>query len=60
MTLNEEVKNMRKGAASGKVLNGKDKLVIHMLYLLTARFADAYELVLKIVQTFIEKVGADL
>jgi hypothetical protein len=51
---------MRKGAASGKVLSGKDKLVIHMLYLLTTRFADAYDFVLKIVQTFIDKVGSEL
>lgn len=58
LTLNEEVKNMRKN--TGKVISGKDKLVIHMLYLLTSRFSQEYELVLKLVQTFIEKVGSEI
>jgi hypothetical protein len=36
LSLNEEVKNMRRGAISGpKSMSGKDKVIIHMLYLLT-------------------------
>jgi len=34
--------------------------MIHMLYLLTSRFASVYDLVLKLVQTFIERVGAEV
>lgn len=51
---------MRRGAQTGKQLSGKDKLVIHMLYLLTSRFAPVYELVLRLIQTFIDKVGAEV
>lgn len=53
---------MRRGTISGskKALSGKEKVVIHMLYLLTSRFATVYDLVLKLVQTFIEKVGSEL
>lgn len=61
MSLNEEVKNMRKGAISGsKSLSGKEKVIIHMLYLLTSRFTPVSDLILRLVQTFIEKVGASL
>ena len=60
LTLNEEVRNMRRSGGQGKQLSGKDKLVIHMLYLLTSRFSPVYDLVLKLVQTFIEKVGAEI
>lgn len=31
-----------------------------MLYFLTSRFAPVYDLVLKLIQTFIEKVGEEL
>jgi hypothetical protein len=36
LSLNEEIKNMRKGGS--KLLSGKDRLINHMLYLLTSRF----------------------
>lgn len=61
LSLNEEVKSMRRGQIAGsKTLSGKEKVVIHMLYLLTSRFAPVYDLILKLIQTFIEKVGANL
>jgi hypothetical protein len=31
-----------------------------MLYMLTSRFASVYDLVLKLIQVFIEKVGSEL
>lgn len=58
LSLNEEVKNMRAGGS--KLLSGKDKLMIHMLYLLTSRFQGVFDLVLRIIQTFVEKVGAEM
>lgn len=58
LSLNEEVKNMRAGGS--KLLSGKDKLMIHMLYLLTSRFQGVFDLVLRIVHTFVEKVGAEV
>jgi hypothetical protein len=60
LTLNEEVKSMRKHTASGKQIRGQDKLIIHMLYLLTSRFTSVYDHVLRLIQTFIEQVGADV
>ena len=58
LSLNEEVKNMRVGGS--KLLSWRDKLIIHMLYLLTSRFQGVFDLVLRIVQTFVEKVGAEI
>ena len=47
-------------AGGSKLLSGKDKLMIHMLYLLTSRFQGVFDLVLRIVHTFVEKVGAEV
>jgi hypothetical protein len=58
LSLNEEVKNMR--VDGSKLLSWRDKLIIHMLYLLTSRFQGVFDLVLRIVQTFVEKVGAEI
>ena len=38
-------------------MSAQDKIVIHMCYLMTTRFEQVYDLVLKLVKTFIEKVG---
>jgi len=53
-----EINNIRKGGSSKQSgLSNADKVLIHMRYLITSRFEDAYDVVLKLIQVFIEKVG---
>ena len=61
LTLSEEVHKTRSGQTSYKNnLSPQERIVIHMCYLLTNRFEEEYDLVLKLVQAFIGKVGAAL
>ena len=61
LTLSEEVKNVRQSSGAGfSSLSQQDKIMIHMCYLLTTRFEKVYDLVLKLVKTYIEQVGAVL
>lgn len=61
LTLSEEVQKTRSGQTSYKNnLTPQERIVIHMCYLLTNRFENEYDLVLKLVQAFISKVGQSL
>ena len=61
LSLSEEVQKTRNGKTSfGNTLSPQERIVIHMCYLLTTRFQDEYDLVLKLVAAFISKVGAAL
>ena len=55
LTLSEEVKKVRQSSGAGfSTMSAQDKIVIHMCYLMTTRFENVYDLVLKLVKTFIE------
>jgi len=58
LTISEEVNQMRKGGKAS--MSPQDKFIIHMCYLLTSRFEEAYDVVFKLVKTFIESVGSAL
>jgi len=61
LTLSEEVKNVRQSSgAAYSSISAQDKIVIHMCYLLTTRFEHVYDLVMRLVKTFIENVGSCL
>ena len=58
LSLSAEVESTRRGQTTFKNnLTPQERIVIHMCYLLTTRFEDEYENVLKIVQAFITRVG---
>ena len=59
MSLGEEIQNMRRGEDSKNLSNG-DKLIIHLRYLLTSRFEESQDLALKLMKTFIQRVGSAL
>lgn len=61
LTLSEEVQSTRTGQSRFKNnLTPQERIVIHMCYLLTTRFQDEYDSVLRLVSTFIARVGAAL
>jgi len=60
MTISEEVENIRNDRRSKKKFSAKDKLLIHVCYLLSTRFEEHYELVLKLISTFVGKIGSAL
>ena len=61
LSLTAEVESTRRGQNKFKTnLRPQERLVIHMCYLLTARFESEYEKVLKLVTAFIARVGAAL
>lgn len=57
LSLSEEISNIRKGGSARSNLSNADKVIIHLRYLLTSRFEESYEFVLKLISTFIELVG---
>lgn len=61
LTLSEEVQSTRTGQSRFKNnLTPQERIVIHMCYLLTVRFQDEYDVVLRLVATFVQKVGVAL
>jgi len=60
LTISEEVKSMRKDNLTSNKMSVNDKLLIHICYLLTSRFEEVQDLVLRIVCAFIAKVGSAL
>ena len=60
LTISEEVENIRNDRRSKKKYSAQDKLLIHVCYLLSTRFEEHYEMVLKLISTFIGKIGSAL
>ena len=60
LTISQEVDNIRNDRRSKKQYSAQDKLLIHLCYLLSTRFEDQYELVIKLIHTFVEKAGRAL
>lgn len=61
LSLSEEVGKMKSTGGAGLTgMSPQDRLVIHLCYLLTNRFASSHHLVLKLVKVFIEKIGLSL
>lgn len=60
LTISEEVENIRNDRHSRKNFSAQDKLLIHICYLLSTRFEPQYEMVLKLISTFVLKVGVSL
>ena len=60
MTISEEVENIRNDRRSKQKFTAQDKLMINICYLLSTRFEDQYEMVLKIISTFVLKLGGHI
>lgn len=61
LSLSEEVGKMKStGGAGMSGMSPQDRLVIHLCYLLTNRFANSHHFVLKLVKVFVERIGATL
>jgi len=57
LTISEEVDNIRNDRLSKKKMSAKDKLLINVCYMLSVRFQPCYDIVLKLIAAFIQKVG---
>lgn len=60
LTISQEVDNIRNDRRTRKQYAPQDKLLIHICYLLSTRFEEKYDMVLKVISAFILKVGVAL
>jgi hypothetical protein len=61
LTISEEVENMRNDRRSkNRQYSPQDKLLINVCYLLSTRYAEQYDHVLKLISVFVKKIGVAL